>query len=345
MSMKSERATWGDFPKAITNDLNGTLIHLEGYQEAKAGNAITAIYFVKKLLSDETINQVKTYFKPDKNTLIVPVHAEEQSGINKIPMAVAALLAKKLGLTVESSIVQINRVHRTRTSSSHRLAFQAIFDGKVQKGKTYILVDDTLIQGGTLANLRGFIENRGGKVLGVMVMSAKQHSLQLAPTQETLNNIYAKHGNTMNEFWKKEFGYGIEQLTQSEAAHVLAATNVDAIRDRITQARFEGGSSIYRSGVGENGENELTTAITYLKTQKSNAILKAEKPTTPCRGRIVFHTENYVIQQVADNSRFYQAHAKKELLRIPDIGEKLNISYSPKEPLARIRQMTLKQRR
>ena len=43
----------------------------------------------------------------------------------------------------------------------------------------------------------------------------------------------------MDEYWKQEFGYGIDRLTQGEAGHLKAAQSVDAIRDRITAARVK----------------------------------------------------------------------------------------------------------
>lgn len=341
MAMKSERAPWGDFPNAITNGFIDSLSDLPGYTAAKAGDARAALELVQGLIKAETIEAVKNSLRPDKNTLIVPVHAEEASGRNKIPLAIAEVLADRLGCKSYRGIVQTNRVRRTGSNANHRLAFPPTFDGTVDKNQTYLLVDDTLTQGGTLAALRGYIENRGGNVLGMMVMSAKAHSLQLAPSTELLNNIQTKHGNAMNEFWKQEFGYGINELTQSEAAHVYAAANVNAIRDRIAQARLAAGIGLDASGISkkETISEEFKPVITSLQKENPNAILKTEKPTTPCRGRVVFHTENFVIQQVNEGSRYFQAHAKNDLPRTPEVGEKLNISYSQKEPMARIREM------
>ncbi|WP_298079469.1 phosphoribosyltransferase [uncultured Cardiobacterium sp.] len=344
---KSERAPWGDFPPAITNGFIESLGNLPDYPAAKAGDPKAALRLVEGLLEPKTVEAVRQSFKPDANTYIVPVHAEESAGRNKIPAMIALVLADRLGAKVYDDIVQINRVRRTGSNANHRLAFPPQFKGDVEAGKNYILVDDTLTQGGTLAALRGYIINRGGNVLGVMVMSAKQHSLQLAPSKELLYNVQSKHGDTMNQFWKKEFGYGIEQLTQSEASHVYAAANVDAIRDRIAQARFAAGF-----GLGETGtdatktiNHELTPVIAALQAENPNAILKTEKPTTPCRGRVVFATDTFIIQQVADGSRYFQAHRKTDLSQIPNIGEKVNISYSAKEPLARVRPIGDKQSR
>ena len=44
----------------------------------------------------------------------------------------------------------------------------------------------------------------------------------------------------MQQFWRETSGYGIDQLTQSEAGHRGHAASVDAIRDRGAKARREG---------------------------------------------------------------------------------------------------------
>lgn len=340
--MRSERAPWGNFPPAITNGFIDSLSDLPGYDAAKAGDTTAALELVTALLKVETIDAVEKNFKPDANTLIVPVHAEEATGRNKIPQTIAEVMANELGCMVETQIVQTSRVRRTGSNANHRLAFSPTFDGDVQKGRNYIIVDDTLTQGGTLAALRGYIENRGGHVLGMMVMSAKNYSLQIAPTPEILHNIRQKHGDAMNEYFLQEFGYGIEQLTQSEAAHVLAAPDVNTFRDRITQARLAAGIGLDEAAIGaaQDKNSELVPIITALLAENPNAILKTEQPTAPCRGCVVLATENFIIQQVADGSRYFQAHRKDVLGRIPEVGEKVNISYSSKEPLARVREFT-----
>ena len=81
-----------------------------------------------------------------------------------------------------------------------------------------------------------------------------------------LTAIENKHGPSMNQFWQETFGYGIDQLTQSEAGHLRRATSVDEIRDRLVKARHEG---IERLGKEEietprsEGENraEITLAL------------------------------------------------------------------------------------
>lgn len=102
------------------------------------------------------------------------------------------------------------------------------------------LTDDTLTMGGTIASLRGYIENRGGHVVGASVMTAHEGALDLAVKPKLLSAIDEKHGRSMNQYWQETFGYGIDELTQGEAGHLRSAASVDAIRKRITTARREG---------------------------------------------------------------------------------------------------------
>lgn len=89
--------------------------------------------------------------------MLASAHAYEREGVNAIPTALAELLGERLGLAAETGIVQTNVVSHTGADGWGRLARQAAFDGAVEPGCEYILVDDFVGQGGTLANLRGHI--------------------------------------------------------------------------------------------------------------------------------------------------------------------------------------------
>ncbi|HDX2569716.1 phosphoribosyltransferase [Pseudomonas aeruginosa] len=235
---RAERAPWGDFPKVVRNGDLGSLTNEPEYQAAKQGDAEAALNLVERLISDDTVAQLKTLIGDDKPR-IVPVLAVEAAGNNKIPAMMAVVLADRLGLEVETDIVQREKVARTGAGSDHRLAFNPTFEGGVIPGQKYIVVDDTLTMGGTIASLRGYIENNGGKVMAASVMTAHEGALDLAVKPKMLAGINEKHGPAMDAFWKETFGYGIDRLTQGEAGHLRAAPSVDAIRDRIAAARNE----------------------------------------------------------------------------------------------------------
>ena len=282
-----ERAPWGDFPPVIRNgDLHASKKEPE-YQAAKAGNMPAAINLVERLLTDDTVEKIRRRIR-DSKPLVLPVLAVETAGNNKIPLAMAKVLAKRLNLEVESNIVQSERVGRTGTDANHRLAFNPSFVGEVKTGQAYLIIDDTLLMGGTIASLRGYIENRGGRVVGASVMDAQEGAVDIAVKPKMLAAIENKHGPSMNQFWQENFGYGIDKLTQSEAGHLRRAASVDEIRDRLAKARHEGSERLGRQGVGtslrsERGESAQRTEVSsaleqnYRETLASYILAKYEQ--------------------------------------------------------------------
>lgn len=234
--MDSTRTAWGDFPPVVRNGLSALSREAE-YIAAKEGDPEAALALVTRLMSDEMVAQVRELIGDDPDARIVPIQAEESSGRNKIPLAVAEVLAFHLNLQVEYDICQVTRVHRTGASADHRLAFCPKFQGNVEPGRSYVIVDDTMTMGGTLAELRGYITSQGGKVAGAAVMAAREGAVSLPVTEKMLKAIDTKHGEKLNEYWKKEFGHGLDKLTQHEAGHLRAAVSFDTIRDRISAAR------------------------------------------------------------------------------------------------------------
>ncbi|AZQ13299.1 phosphoribosyltransferase [Shewanella khirikhana] len=234
-----ERAPWDDFPEVIRNGDLGALKNEPEYVAAKSGNMPAAFELVHRLLIDETVEAIRERIG-DCKPVVLPVLAVEASGNNKIPLAMAEVLADRLGLDVSLNIIQSVKVGRTDSGADHRLAFNPTFEGEVTQGQKYLIVDDTLTMGGTVASLRGYVENRGGKVVAAAVMTAHEGTLKLPVKISMLASIESKHSSGMNQFWLETFGYEIDKLTQGEAGHLKSAKSVDAIRERILAARHEG---------------------------------------------------------------------------------------------------------
>lgn len=274
--MKSTRADWTGFPPVVRNgDLN-TLSCEPEYMAAKSGNAAAALALIERLMTDRAVESIASLITDPANTRIIPVQAEEATGRNKIPLAIAEVLADRLGLEVDYSICQIERVRRTGASADHRLAYSPSFDGSVDPGKAYLIVDDTLTMGGTLAALRGHLMQQGGVVLGAAVMTAHEGAVNLPVTLSMLERIHQKHGSAMNDYWQQEFGYGIEKLTQGEAGHLRAAASVEAMRDRIAAARDAARRPVDEAEVGREPQDKLTLTGygEYRQTQLTAAIEK-----------------------------------------------------------------------
>lgn len=171
-----------------------------------------------------------------RKPILVSVHAIERTGVNAIPEVLADVLVQQLGWRVDNGIVQTNIVAHTGADGFLRLARQAMFDGSVVAGDEYILVDDFVGQGGTLANLRSHILGSGGKVVGATVLTGKPYSVNLRLRVDTLEKLRSKHGRALEIWWKKRFGFGFDCLTESEARYLLNTPNADRIRNRIVAA-------------------------------------------------------------------------------------------------------------
>ena len=232
----SDRAPWpADFPKVPFASALGSAEKHPQYKAAKSGDADAAMDLVDDLVTDEAIGRIRAMIG-DRKPALVPVMAEEASGHNAIPAAYAVKIAHELGLEVYGDIVQSVRAKRTGAGADYRLANHSAFDGPVEAGKDYLVVDDTMTMGGTLAGLRGHIEANGGSVVGATTLTGFQKEGQLALTEKMRQDLWRKHGEPLDEYLHQEFGYGIDSLTQGEAGHFRKAVSLDAIRDRITAA-------------------------------------------------------------------------------------------------------------
>lgn len=224
-------------PVVIATDESSVKRNLE-YESAKTGDVAAAKRLAADLTNRTALDQIRLLIagrKPD----LVPVHALESQGHNRIPAAFAELLAERLDLEVETGIVQANVVNHTGASGWARLARPAVFDGVVVPGREYVLVDDFVGQGGTLANLRGYLIFSGGDVLGATTLTGRADSATLELELQTLEGLKAKHGNEIESWWIQSFGYGFDCLTQSEARYLLRAENADTIRKRLIEAGSE----------------------------------------------------------------------------------------------------------
>jgi adenine/guanine phosphoribosyltransferase-like PRPP-binding protein len=132
----------------------------------------------KTLVNTELVARVRTLMG-DTSPRIFLVVAVEASGMNKIPRAAAAVLAAQLGLCADVGIGQRNSPQRTGMDEIDRLFSLPVFEGEVIRGQQYILLDDTVTQGGTFAALASHIQAFGGIVLGSVALTGKRYSAKI----------------------------------------------------------------------------------------------------------------------------------------------------------------------
>lgn len=231
------RRPWEGFPLVPVLLLEATVKNHPFYAAAKNGDPEAAWNLVNDLMTPDMVHQVKDLIGEGRPFLL-PIHALEEAGINEIPIAMADYLGKELDLPVWTDVFQANKVGHTGARGFARLARQAVFSGEVQSGGDYLILDDFLGMGGTIANARGYMEEAGAHVRGALCLTGKGHSSTVALCQDTLDALRRRHGKDLEPWWEKAFGFDFPALTESEARYLLGH-DVDAIRSRLAEAGLE----------------------------------------------------------------------------------------------------------
>jgi hypothetical protein len=236
-----------DFPDVALHSEEMTVKRHPQFTAAKGGDIVAADTLVADLASAACMDGILERLR-GQTAELVPVHALETEGVNEIPAALAKLISRQLRLAINESIVQCNSVGHTGAGGYHRLAHQAQFVGEVTAGARYFLVDDFVGQGGTIANLAGFIESRGGFVLGATVLTGRAYSVKLAPDRESIRALRSRHGQDLEDWWQHCVGFGFDCLTRSEARYLENSPDAQTIRDRLVEAGLESGADRDRPG-------------------------------------------------------------------------------------------------
>lgn len=246
------RYPWSrDFPEVVIYTDLGARDGHEDYLAAKGGDAEAALSLALDLIDGAAVGALAAMIG-HRDVLLLPVVADEAMGFNAIPDAMAFVLAHDLrqrGLNVRaaaegvtqgaSEVIQTNRVGHTRAPAFQRLVTPATFDGDVQQGKNYLLVDDHVGLGGTLAALKGYVEGKGGVVIGITTLTESRDARQIALRPDTLNMLRERHGTDLEDLWRRQFGYGLDCLTEVEALVLCRQPSVDGIEAFLAQAAVE----------------------------------------------------------------------------------------------------------
>jgi len=208
------------------------------YQLAKSGHYKNAVLLAQSFINDNIIQKLDDNYKCP---IILPIMAEEKQGKNAIPMGMADIINRYTGWKVSENIYQTNKARHTGANGWHRITTPALFMGNVVIGAGYLILDDFIGMGSTLANIKSFIENAGAKIAGFEVLTGKHQSSKIYLRSQTLNNLREKHGKFEKEFEKiLKFDYSC--LTESEARYLLRAKTVERIRNQLTRSIRENDS-------------------------------------------------------------------------------------------------------
>ncbi len=279
-----ERTPWrSGFPDVFVHaDWRGGSVSLaeqSRYRAAKKfGDAHAAREIVEFLLNDESVYAVGDMVNPSNisNTYVVAPARTYMSPANALPHVFAFVIANELSLPVCMSIYQYDGIKRDQRGFWQRFANPVSFRGNIPKRADFILVDDVVTTGGTLAALRGLIEKQGGNVICMTALSSPGGTnVKLALDPGTCNRLKSAHEGRLARLIKSETHYAIEHLTEPEATKLLAARSPHEVRQAIARARHEGNVG---KGKGGDGRPDPSVRLSPGEDASDGLILPADLP-------------------------------------------------------------------
>ncbi len=202
------------------------------YKAAKAGDEEAAL----ALLIDIAVAWLydhRARFEP--GLVFIAPHAQEATGDNAIPQALASICAAVYQGVTDTEVVQTDRVYHTGADPMERMAARAQFQGHILPGAKYVLVDDVTSLGGTLAELSNYIQLHGGVVHDAVVLVNAGRSLDLVPQKKFVALIKERFDDEFTEI----FGIEPHALTANEAQYLAGFRSADALRNRLAAAEQE----------------------------------------------------------------------------------------------------------
>ena len=264
-------------PDAIVANPLGDAASGPNHDKAKAGDSIAGMRLALKLVTPDLIEQLRGI----ENPIVLGVVSVEATGRNKIPDAAATLIAKALGAEKANGITQSSSPKRTQMDGLGRIFNRPEFSGVVEAGRNYIMVDDTITQGGTFASLAQHIEAGGGNVAAAIALTGKQYSRIITPSEQTLAKLREIHGDLENEF-RQATGYGFDGLTESEARYLANFKPVKSVRDRVaslgTAARQQDMGSDAQGSGPVAPDDSVSQEVRFSRSSQSGAPATNQNP-------------------------------------------------------------------
>ena len=198
------RTPWSaEFPEVVIHTTVAARDAHPVYHAAKAGDADAGLRLALDLLQPAAIGAL-LQIVGKRTPILLPVTAIEVYGFNAIPDGMTQVLCTSLGWPRdENRIVQNNKVGHTRAKAFNRIMTPATFEGTVERGAEYVLIDDHVGLGGTLANLKGHIETNGGRVIAMTTLTESRNGRNIALRPDTLAVIREKHGEDLEDLWQQ----------------------------------------------------------------------------------------------------------------------------------------------
>ncbi|MFV0280279.1 MAG: AAA family ATPase [Rhodoblastus sp.] len=161
-------------------------------------------------------------------------------------------------------VVQSSRAFHTGANAIERIIARPRFDGPVERGGRYVLVDDVSVMGGTLAELAHHIRANGGEVVGSVLLVNAARSGKMMAEKARIRAVERRFGDAI----RQELGVEPSALTGPEAGYLLNFRDIDALRNRIAAAKGERSERLRAQGVQkEDRSNGVKPRFSIAETE------------------------------------------------------------------------------
>ena len=214
----------------------------DDYTAAKGGDQKAAERFVVDTVDPETVEEARRRFGDD--VIYTPVVAMEVSGENAIPWTLAAYYAEATGADISVDIQQVSTAFHTGAKPLERIINRPIFDGPVETGRRYVLVDDVTVMGGTLAELADHIRSNGGEIAGIVTLVNASRGGIFAPRPFHFRLLEQRLGDEI-----RNLGINPKALTGSESDYLVGFKDVEQLRKAVAKAESDRRRRLRAKGV------------------------------------------------------------------------------------------------
>ncbi|OAM91884.1 hypothetical protein AW736_26250 [Termitidicoccus mucosus] len=223
--MPDLRTPWSDFPDVLPHTSIASLKAHPAYADAKAGDFNAA-----RAVAHALVNPTRFKWRTD---FVVPVIKLDRDSVwNALPLGMADAISTFSGAKVVTTVFQSNIVHQSDANAVSRIVNQPLFEGKCPKG-SYLIVDDIVSFGSTIANLRGFIESHGGKVAAASTFAAQIFATKLRPDSFTISSILRRFPHADDIIQSTTGGVSAATLTNREANFINGLSQIESIRNPL----------------------------------------------------------------------------------------------------------------
>jgi len=169
--------------------------------------------------------------------LIAPAATVDESK-NALAIGYAQWLGRQMDWPVEERVFREKSQSKDREGAWFRMAHPSTFYGKIDTSAPYIIVDDVITLGGTLADLRSFIINKGGKAIAMSAIASHdgRHS-QIKLSDVTRHSLEKRYGPDLSGFCLDVLGHSHDCLTHEEAQKLLGCAGYVELRANTQRER------------------------------------------------------------------------------------------------------------